>query len=538
MTNRALLSLLLIFAFLSLGTLGMRPLYKADESRYAEIPREMAASGDWVTPRLNDFKYFEKPPLQYWATAAFFKLFGERDWAARLWTALAGLAGIALAYFAGRKLFSREVATLGALILAGCPLYVMLGQINTLDMGLAFFLSGAIFAFALRRFYLFWAACALAVLSKGLIGVILPLGAIGLYVLVKRDWQLIRRMKPVSGPLVFLAIAAPWFIAVSIRNEEFAHFFFVQEHFQRFTTKMHGRYQPMWFFLPILAFGIAPWLLPFFASLKEFFKREKFLQREEEQFNPQLFFAVWAMVVFVFFSISGSKLPSYILPMFPALALLIGRSLALGRPRRLLAAQAALAGAVGVLIAVFSSSIQRISGREIANISNSYAPWLVAAGVLLAVASIAAAIAAWRGRTMASVALLAAGSFACTLTALVGHGTLSPAYSVASQARDLQAQGLSGNARVFAVDFYDHTLPWYFRRAVTMVGYKDELEIAIRWEPQKFIPDLAGFARAWAAAPAAYAVFSASSFENLKKEAAVPMEVVSRGPRYIIVRKP
>ncbi len=91
---------------------------------------------------------------------------------------------------------------------------------------------------------------------------------------------------------------------------------------------------------------------------------------------------------------------------------------------------------------------------------------------------------------------------------------------------------------MFAVDFYDHTLPWYLRRPVTMVAYKDELEVAIRWEPEKFIADLAGFARAWAAAPRAYAVLSSSSFENLKKEATVPMEIVSRGPRYIIVRKP
>jgi hypothetical protein len=166
-------------------------------------------------------------------------------------------------------------------------------------------------------------------------------------------------------------------------------------------------------------------------------------------------------------------------------------------------------------------------------VSGSYAPWLVAAGILLAAASIAAAVAAWRGRTTASVALLAAGSFACTLTALAGHATLSPAQSIASQAGAVPV-----DAKVFAVDFYDHTLPWYFRRPVTMVAYKDELEVAIRWEPEKFIPDLAGFARAWAATPGAYAVLSASSFERVKNETRIPMEIVSRGPRYIIVRKP
>src|SRR5256714_11329853 len=109
------------------GTLGVRPLYKSDESRYAEIPREMVASGDWLTPRLNDFKYFEKPPLQYWATAVFFSVFGPQDWAARLWTALAAIAGVLLVYFSARRLFSPETGALGALVLAGCPLYVLLG---------------------------------------------------------------------------------------------------------------------------------------------------------------------------------------------------------------------------------------------------------------------------------------------------------------------------------------------------------------------------------------------------------------------------
>ena len=534
MTNRLWVSLFVVFAFLLLGTLGVRPLYKADESRYAEIPREMVASGDWLTPRLNDFKYFEKPPLQYWATAVFFKLFGEHDWVARLWTALAAVAGVALVFLAGRKLFSPEAGALGAAVLAGCPLYVMLGQINTLDMALSFFLSAAIFAFALQRFHLFWAACALAVLSKGLIGIVLPMGAIGLYVLVKRDWQLLRKMKLIAGPLVFLAVAAPWFIAVSAANGEFAYFFFVQEHFQRFTTKMHGRYQPMWYFLPIVAAGIAPWLLPFFSSsfssLRAISQKEK---KDGRELDGPMFLVLWLSVVFVFFSVSGSKLPSYILPMFPALALLIGRSIALAQPRRLLAAQAALSSVAGIAIVILGSQISNFFKPDLAELAGGYAPWLVAAGAFLAAGSIGAGAAALRGRIPASIALLAIGSFACTLTALVGHRELAPAYSMASQAR-----AVSQGAQVFAVDFYDHTLPWYLRRAVTMVRYRDELEVAIGWEPQKFIPDLAGFARAWTAAPAAYAVFSSSGFENLKKEIDVPMEIVSRGPRYTIVRKP
>ena len=524
MTRGALLFFLLVSVVL-LGTLGARPLYKADESRYAEIPREMVASGDWLTPRLNGLKYFEKPPLQYWATAGFFELFGEKDWVARLWTALGALGGMALAFFAGKRLFSPQAGALGAMVLAGCPLYAVLGQVNTLDMALSFFLSAAIFAFALERYYLFWGACALAVLSKGLIGIVLPAGAIGLYVLIRWDWGLLRRMRILPGLLIFFLIAAPWFILVSLANPEFAHFFFVQEHFQRFTTKIHGRYQPFWYFLPILAFGIAPWILPLFASMG------KSLKSGERNFNSPLFLGLWIAVVFVFFSISDSKLPSYILPLFPALAVLIGAGLAAGQPRRTLVVQAALAAAAGVALAAFPRALT----DRIGDFGAGYAPWLVAAGLWLAAASLAAAAAAWRGRLAGAVALLSSASFGCAIVAIAGHASIAPAYSIGEQAARL---AVPPQARIFAVDFYDHTLPWYFRRTVTMVGYKDELAQPIGWEPANFIPDLAGFERAWAAAPAALAVFASQDFGTLQKQLSAPLEVVSRGPRYTIVRKP
>ena len=523
MTRGGLL-LLLVVAVLLLGTLGVRPLYKADESRYAEIPREMVASGDWLTPRLNGLKYFEKPPLQYWATAAFFSVFGERDWAARLWTALAGIAGIVLVFQAGRRLFSPQAGALAAALLAGSPLYVLLCQINTLDMGLTFFLSAAMLAFALQRYYLFWAACAAAVLTKGLIGIVLPLGTIGLYVLLKRDFRLVPRIKPVSGLLLFLAISAPWFVAVSAANPEFFHFFFIQEHFQRFTTKMHGRYQPFWYFVPILAFGIAPWLLPLISSLKGILVKKD----PAAAFDAPLLLGLWIAVVFLFFSASSSKLPSYILPVLPALALLLGRSLAEAQPRGVLAAQAVLGTGAGVLLAAYGFFFM----------GSAYGPWLGSAGFLLAAASVAGIVPALAGRASLAVALLALGSFGCTLVALEGHRSLSAQYSIADQVAALGERAPPPGARVFAVDFYDHTLPWYFRRTVTMVGYKDELAEPIRWEPEKFIPDLAGFARAWREAPGAYAVFSSAAFEELKKQSDLPMEVVSRGPRYTIVRKP
>src|SRR5256712_7669153 len=336
----------------------------------------MLAGGDCIPPRLNGFKYFEKPPLQYWATAAFFKVFEVEDWAARLWTALTGFAGLFLVLAAGNRLFGPPAGLYAAAVLAGSPLYVMLGQINTLDMGLTFFLCGAVFAFVLGHMFLAWAACALAVLSKGLIGIVLPLATLALYILIKRDWALLGKMKIFSGGALFLAIAAPWFIAVSLANDEFLRFFFIQEHFQRFTTGMHGRADPAWSFLLSRAAGVARRLLPLGFTLFHSVKGKA------ERFDVVLFLALWALVVFAFFSASGSKLPSYILPMFPPLALLVGRWLAAFEARRVLVAQSALLAVAGIAMAALAP--------RLAASYASYIPWLVAAGIWLAGTSVAA----------------------------------------------------------------------------------------------------------------------------------------------------
>lgn len=532
MKRAALGVLLALLAAAWFGSLAVRPLYKADEARYGEISREMATSGDWVTPRLNGFRYFEKPPLQYWATAAAFKALGEHDWTARLWTALLAAAGVALAYFAGGRLFGRPAGALGAAVLAGSPLYVFVGQLNSLDMGVSVFLAGAIFAFALRRWLLFWAACALAVLSKGLIGIVLPLGTIGLYMIVRRAWPLLGSMRLVPGGLLFLALTAPWFVAVSLANAEFLDFFFIQEHLQRFTTHMHHRNEPWWFFIPVLAAGMAPWLLLLPGALRDALRRSA-----PGGFDAPLFLVLWSFVVFLFFSLSGSKLPAYILPMFPVLAVLIGRSLAEARPHRLLAAQALFALVGGLALAAGAGALVRQLSSHVLLFANDYYPWLVAAGIALAAPSAASLYCALRERRFAAVGLLAAGSFAAVLIALDGHRTLAAGYSVESMVRSLPAP-IAPQARIYAVNAYDHTMPWSLRRTVTMVAYDDELGKAIAWDPQKFIPDLAQFGRAWNQPGDAYAFFALRDFDRLRAELNVSLQVAARGPRYVIVRKP
>jgi 4-amino-4-deoxy-L-arabinose transferase-like glycosyltransferase len=524
-----------------LGSLAARPLYKPDEARYGEIAREMAASGDLVTPRLNGFKYFEKPPLQYWASAAAISIFGPNDWAARLWTGLMALLGVVLTFHAGRKLFTAEAGALSAAVLASSPLYVLLGQVNTLDMGVSVFLSAGVFAFAAaqragapperRRWMLAaWAACALAVLSKGLIGAVLPAATVVLYVLVARDWNLLRRLELLRGCAVLLAVAAPWFVAVSLRNPEFPYFFFFQEHWLRFASTIHHRSEPAWFFLPVLAVGMAPWLLAVLPAWLRALRRPR-----GAGFSAGLFLALWAVVVLVFFSASGSKLPPYILPMLPALAVLTGAYLAEAPRSGLLVAQCLLLAAAGIALTADAFQAVLTQWPALQSFAGAFRPWLAGAVLALVAAGALGAVAASAELRDQAVSCVAAGSLAAMLLVLVGHRAFAPAYTVAPL---VAAAPAADRARFYAVDAYDHTMPWSLRSPVTMVRYKDELAAPIAWEPKRFLPDAESFRRAWRAERDAYAFLPARDFDRLREELDLPMQEVARGPRYVLVRKP
>lgn len=534
--------------------LDYRKLVRADESRYGEIPREMVASGDWTTPRLNGFKYFEKPPLQYWATATAFKAFGVNEWTVRLWPALTGFAGVLLAFFAGTRLFGREAGLYAAAALAGSFLYIGLAHIATLDMGLTLFLSAAVFAFVLaqrddtadrerRRWMLLaWAAAAAAVLSKGLVGLVLPGGAFALYLLWRRDWGLLRRLHIVPGSVLFLAITAPWFVAVSLANPEFARFFFIHEHFERFLTKAHDRYEPAWYFLPVLAAGILPWLVSFAAALWQAARSS-----ETTRFRPLLFLLLWCVVVFGFFSASGSKLASYILPLFPAAALLVGRQLAQAS-RPLLVAQAGLAALLGAVLALLAPRIPHLRLTRVpTELVAAYAPWIAAAGAALFVLAAAAAVLAWRGRRTASVLSLAAAALVFVQLSLAGRETLTSAYSAYHAVERARAALLREapstrrpfqDAPFFVVDAYDHTLPFYLGRTVTMVGSRDELSPSIAWEPDKFVADMPRFLERWRAAPKAYAAFRPAAFAEFRRQYAPEARVLGEDINLVIVQKP
>ena len=318
-------ALILILYFVPLGRHG---LLEPDEGRYAEIPREMVESGDFVTPHLNYVKYFEKPVLLYWMNAASFMVFGENEFAARFPTALCAVAGAFVTALLGAFLFGNRTGIIAGIITSLSLLYFAIGTITLTDMPLSLFITAALSAFYVghikndRRWYLiFYASVAFGLLAKGLVAIVLPGGIIFWYIVFTKKWKLVIDALYLPGILIFFIISVPWFYMVSRENPDFLYFFFVREHFMRYATRMHNRYEPIWFFLPMIPLGLMPWT-GFFFSL---FSKESVVRTPagKEMKDANIYLISWFTVILVFFSISSSKLIPYIVPCFPPLALLI-----------------------------------------------------------------------------------------------------------------------------------------------------------------------------------------------------------------------
>lgn len=525
------------------GSLGYRKLTSPDEGRYAEIAREMAQSGDWVTPRYNGVKYFEKPILLYWVTATAFALFGENEWAARLWVGLTALGGIALSYATGRILLGQPAAVCGAAVLASSPIWIVSGQVNTTDMGVGFFLHAALCAFllaqrdgasarALHRFMLAcWAAMALAVLSKGLIGIVLPALALAAYVAVTRDFRLLGRLHFGTGLLLFVAIAAPWFVLVSIRNPEFPRFFFIHEHFGRYTVvEGYNRYAPWWYFAAILAIGMLPWT---FTVARALISALSASVAPSQGVDPRRMLAFWIVVVIVFFSFSKSKLPGYIVPAVPAIAMLAGARIAAAPSRDLVWLFGVWLGAAA--IALFLLQVPDF-------IDPRYAPyrrWLLFSAVLAAAGSaIALSLRHWRGamvRPLVSLLVFALFTYAAALTALLGHDSLRSRFSAYDLAMSVRGH-IDPAQPFYAVATLDHTLPFYTKKMLTPVAYEDELAFGLSLEPHLRLRGVAEFESRWGAERSPMALMDTATYEQLEK-AGLPMRLVARDERRVVVGK-
>lgn len=323
------LILFLIPLLLYVVSLPFAPLMEPDEGRYSAIPSAMNATGDYVTPRLKEVVYFEKPPLAYWATAIAFRIFGENEFSSRLFAALCAWGCIILTYRMGMFFHNTRTGLYAGAVLTTFLYHAAIGRINILDIPLAFFVCVAIWS-GFRylasterrkiRLYLLYIFSALAFLTKGLIGIVFPFGVVIVWLVISRRWRDTFALFSPLGILLFAAITMPWLILVQKANPDFFRFFFIQEHLLRYATRMHDHYQPFYYYLPIILAGTLPWCAFLPEALRGIQKNAGIIFGGVEK----RFLLVWICFILIFFSISLSKLIPYIAPIFLPIALIFG----------------------------------------------------------------------------------------------------------------------------------------------------------------------------------------------------------------------
>jgi 4-amino-4-deoxy-L-arabinose transferase-like glycosyltransferase len=480
-----------------LGGIQGYPLQDPDEGRYAEIPREMLESGDWVTPRLNYVKYFEKPPLLYWLVAVSFQAFGLGEGAARLPAAASGILTVMVVYLLGVHLFGRRAALLGAAVLATTPIFFGLSQALTTDPLLTACMTlvlASLHAAHVAERKSPWTAlaavcAALAVLSKGLIGVLLP-GMAGLgFLLLMRDFTTIRsflRPLPIGA---FLLVALPWFVLVSRANPEFLRFFFIHEHVGRYSASV-GHPNGPFYYLPILLLGPLPWSL---VGIGFALSREGRRAFGAIALEGRTLLLVWAGVILVFFQLATTKLATYVMPALPALALLLGawidrllpesavirtviRSLGFGM--RGLAGFALLAAGAGWLLASKIAPALEIDPEDVSAVAHGAA----GAGLALAAAAWLASREALRARgTFAVLLVLVAGLALAELAALPGRAAVKTSRVLARAV----AQEIEPGDLLVSYHRYMHGVGFYTGRRLTLVRNYDELRQPAKWAPDR-----------------------------------------------------
>ncbi|MBI3849164.1 MAG: phospholipid carrier-dependent glycosyltransferase [Verrucomicrobia bacterium] len=499
----ALLTLGLGLIYFSM--IGLRPFSNPDEGRYAEIPREMVASGDWVTPRLNGVLYFEKPPFFYWLEALALKAGGMHEATLRFWPAALGILGCLTIYATGRRLYGRTAGIFSAIVLGTSLLFFGLSQIILLDMAVSVFISGALCCFILgvreppgptRRRLLsgFYLCMAVATLTKGLIGLAIPGAIIFLWTLLLWRWKSIFPLYLWIGIPLFLLVAVPWHVLAALatparehsagffstkeEGQGFLWYYFMRQQVLRYLTAVDRREEPIWFFLVVLPAGLFPWV----AFLPQAIKQSLQGGWKKRHEQPEVyFFIIWIAFVLLFFSTSQSKLIPYILPVYPALALLVGRylSAAWGDPGRV----SLKAGYVGyaIIAALLAAATPFILRSRPDTIRPAALPWF---GVLIGILAISAILVFRFSRRRTSprglVVLMLAAAGICLVFNPLAAALHRP--SARELCKFLKPR-LAPDTLVFNLREYCQDVPPYLERLIGVVSFEpDEQRFGLQLE--------------------------------------------------------
>jgi 4-amino-4-deoxy-L-arabinose transferase-like glycosyltransferase len=466
--------------FAQLGAIGF---VGPDEPRYAEVSREMAQGGDWVTPRLYGEPWFEKPILYYWAAAAGFKVSLGDEAAARLPAALAALLALLSVCWAAWRFYGNETAWTTALIFPTCIGTLAFAHAATPDMlftaslACAMASAGEVLsrAGALRvrgasardggdHAYLLlfgaWLGC--GSLAKGPAALVLAGGAIALWALATQRWKAAFRL---AHPLVlgaFSLIALPWYVLCALRNPGFLRTFLFLHNFERYLTPVFKHEQPFWFFGLVLLLGLLPWTALLVSAVKRVAQRGR-IWRE----SPGMFFACWAVSPVIFFSFSRSKLPGYVLPAFPVFALLMARGISDGDAKSDRLNRWLLAAVGGTWLALLGLPVSRWAGHLPQEARAGFVRDVVAWGAVAIAGGVLVVTLALLGRSRAAVltaALLLAGIVEVANLRFLPD--LDPYISARSAARALvSSPELRGNVYAFRLQRGIHYgMNFYFSR--------------------------------------------------------------------------
>jgi len=523
------------------GFLGTIPLMEPDEGRYAEIPREMLADGNFVTAHQAGVAYVEKPPLYYWGTALSLSLFGINEFGARAFGTAMAIGGVLLTYWMGAVLGGRRTGLFAALVLATSPLYYILGRLTTMDMTLAVFLTLAIISgyLVLARgrgrvyLYLAYVGVALAFLAKGLVAVAFPAAILVLWAVSRWRWRELSRLFSPVGIGIMLALVLPWLLAVRRENPDFFWYFFIHEHVMRYTSTMHGRSRPFWYLLPFVPLGVLPWL----PLVGRAWKMTRDWAGSELERADRWFLWTWIGFILLFYGTSHSQLITYIVPVFPPLAVLCGARLA-GWNKGTDAAPIRLQLGVGIALAATLAVLPFVA-RDFAIGALGIGGWLAT----IAVPGLA--ILAW-GAVPLRLARLGPQR-----TVLVSAGLLAVFWLALNPAIAVSiGEQRSGKSLAMAIKRewqpgdivaqrgpYVQSVPFYLGQLTLVVGEHREQDYGrakITPEQRKWFPDEAGLRRLWASDRRMFCIFEQDAMDDIEKY--YPgARLLARSPRGILV---
>ncbi|MBI5558447.1 MAG: phospholipid carrier-dependent glycosyltransferase [Deltaproteobacteria bacterium] len=499
-------TVLVLVAFLYILPLGVRPMFVPDESRYAEIPREMIATGNWVSPHLNAIRYFEKPVFGYWATAASLMAFGENNFAIRFPSALSvALSALFIFWLVSKEAREDETtAPLAALIFITTLEVYAVGTFCVLDSLLSFFITGTMAFFYLatlspsgsgkekKSLLLAGIFCGLAFLTKGFLAFIVPVLAIVPYLLSQRRFADILRMAWLPL-LAALLVTLPWSILIHQREPEFWNFFFWNEHVRRFLAHDAQHRESFWYFFLISPPMFLPWIFLAPAAGLGLFVKAHPGEPARKKHTPLITYCLcWLICPFLFFSVSSGKLLTYILPCFPPFAILLAaglqrlfkkggsRSFQLGATGAVITSALFFIAIIAILIAT------RLLGIDITLLpENPSWKWLTAAnGLLMMMLFLIVSIRSKEGSRKIFLFGLAP---ACLLFAA---NFIMPDLTLEKKAPDLllkrHHQEVTADSLIFSSEETAPNTCWNFKRDnVYLVDSPGELEFGVQFADAK-----------------------------------------------------